>query len=141
MHAKSILLGALGYALITFPLAYCWHLVVFKATYERLGYFSREEPIVVFGLLAILLQGVLLAVVYPRLCSGLTMAAGVTRFVLVMGLYHWTTHVLAEAAKHAIAPLATWFALESGYLLIQFTLGGLLLAAVYRRAGAAAAAE
>lgn len=133
MHPKQILLGAVGYALITFPLAYCWHLVWFQSTYDRLGYFSRDEPIVAFGFVAIVLQGVLLAVVYPRLCGGLTLAAGVTRFVLVMGVYHWTTHVLAEAAKHAIAPLATWFLLESGYLLIQFTLGGLLLAAVYRQ--------
>ena len=50
-----------------------------------------------------------------------------------MGGCHWTAHVLAEAAKHAIDPLPHGFGLETAYLLIQFTLGGLVLDAVPRR--------
>jgi len=128
----KLILGTIGYLCITFPLAYIWHLVVFKATYERLNYFSRAEPIVAFGFAAILLQGVLLSWIYPRLCRGDSMGAGIVKFLVVMGGYHWTMHVLAAAAKQNIQPLSTWFLIESSYLAIQFTLGGIWLALVYR---------
>lgn len=133
MQTGKILLGTLGYAAVTFPLAYIWHLVAFKSTYESLGYFSREEPILVLGFASILIQGVLLSLIYPRLCSGTSVLGGATTLFLVMGGYHWSMHVVAEAAKHKIEPLPTWFALETLYLCIQFGLGGLLLSLIYRK--------
>jgi hypothetical protein len=36
---QPILLGA-AYALLTFPLAYLWHLVVFADVYDSLGIFN-----------------------------------------------------------------------------------------------------
>ena len=126
IHAGKVILGTIGYMSITYPLAYVWHLVAFVETYRQLGYFSREEPIIAFGFGSILLQGILLSVVYPFLCRGKPVIAGAITIAAVMGGYHWTMHVLAEAAKHPIAPLATWFALESLYLIIQFVIGGLL---------------
>ncbi len=133
VHPSKIVLGTIGYLVITFPLAYVWHLVLFEQTYMQLGYFSRDEPIIAFGFGAILLQGILLAFIYPYLCRGKSYVAGALTLALVMGSYHWTMHVLAAAAKHSIAPLTTWFALETTYLAIQFVLGGFLLALVYRR--------
>ncbi len=127
-----ILTGTIGYAAVTFPLAYFWHLSIFKDTYDRLGYFSRDEPIVVFGFFAIVSQGVILAFIYPYLCRGMTFGKGAITLAAVMGSYHWTMHVLAAAAKQKIEPLPTWFALESTYLLIQFAVAGVVLAFVYR---------
>ncbi len=132
MQPTKIALGTVAYLIITFPLAYVWHLVVFEKTYRSLGYFSREEPIIAFGFGAILMQGVLLSVIYPFLCRGKSLVSGAMTLALVMGGYHWSMHVLAEAAKHPIAPLPSWFALETVYLAIQFGLGGLLLASIYR---------
>lgn len=128
----KIVLGALGYSLVVLPLAFVWHLVLFAETYQTLGYFGREEPIVAFGFGAILLQGVLLNCIYPFLCRGRGLLSGAIRLALVMGGYHWTMHVLAAAAKYEIAPLPIWFALESAYLAIQFLLGGLVIAFVHR---------
>ncbi|QDU51700.1 hypothetical protein [Gimesia panareensis] len=130
---KKILLGTLGYAAVTFPLAYVWHLVAFKTTYEKLGYISREEPIIVFGFFAILLQGAILALIYPFLCRGMSLIKGAATMALVIGIYHWTMHVLAAAAKQKIEPLSLWFGVETAYLVIQFTLAGLLLALIYRK--------
>ncbi len=127
-----VVLGTIGYLVITFPLAYVWHLVAFKTTYDQLGYISRDEPIIAFGFASILLQGVLLSVIYPQLCRGKSVVAGALTFLVVMGGYHWTTHVLAAAAKQPIEPLSTWFPIETVYLAIQFTLGGFWLALVYR---------
>ncbi|QDV52259.1 hypothetical protein [Gimesia fumaroli] len=132
LNYKKIVLGTLGYAAITFPLAIVWHLVLFKATYDRLGYFSREEPIIAFGFAAIFIQGAILSLLYPFLCGGLSFVKGAITIALVMGIYHWTMHVLAAAAKQKIEPLSLWFGLETAYLAIQFTLAGLLLAFIYR---------
>jgi hypothetical protein len=107
----KIVTGTVGYLLIVFPLAFVWHLVFFEATYRRLGYFSRQEPIIELGFSAILLQGILLSVVYPLLCRSPSSRKNLVTFLVVMGGYHWTVHVLAEAAKHPIEPLPTWFAL------------------------------
>ncbi len=82
------------------------------STRLRLGYFGRDDPIIAFGFGAILFQGALLSVIYPFLCRGKTVLAGAATLALVMGGYHWTAHVLAEAAKHPIEPLTTWFAKE-----------------------------
>lgn len=128
----KILAGTLAYLLVTFPLAYCWHLIFFEQTYQDLGYISRQEPIIAFGFLAILMQGVILSFLFPKLCRGLSYGKSVLLFTAVMGGYHWTAHVLAEAAKHPIAPLPKWFVLETLYLLIQFLLGSLLLGWVYQ---------
>ncbi|MCA9038850.1 MAG: hypothetical protein KDA65_00745 [Planctomycetaceae bacterium] len=133
MNPKKIILGTLLYLVVTFPLAYCWHLVFFKETYDQIGYINREEPIIAFGFLSILLQGILLSILYPWLCAGKSVLGGALKFLLLMGGYHWTMHVLAAAAKQNIEPLPTWFALETGYLTIQFTLGGLILAMIYRK--------
>ena len=132
MQPNKILMGTIGYALITFPLAYVWHLVAFKSTYEGLGYFSRDEPIIAFGFISILIQGAILSFIYPLLCRDKSFVQGAAILVAAMGVYHWTMHVLAEAAKHQIEPLSTWFALETAYLAIQFGLGGCLLAFIYR---------
>ena len=132
MQASRIIFGTLGYAAVTFPLAYIWHLVAFTSTYEKLGYFSREEPIIAFGFVAILMQGIILSIIYPYLCRGLSMMRGALTLAAVMGGYHWTVHVLAEAAKHPIEPLSTWFALETTYLVIQFVLAGIVVSLVYR---------
>lgn len=132
LSPPRICAGAFGYLLITFPLAYSWHLIAFKETYDSLGYISREEPIIAFGFLAILMQGLLLSTVYPIINQGRGYFKGVGRFLLLMGVYHWTAHVLAEAAKHDIEPLTLWFPLETAYLAIQFSLGGLMFGLVHR---------
>ena len=129
---KKIVLGTLGYLLVTFPLAYVWHLVAFKSTYDSLGYITRDEPIVAFGFGAILLQGILLSVISPRLCRGMSLAGGAFFFAIVVGLYHWTIHVLADAAKHKLSSLSIWFGIETLYLAIQFLLAGFLFAAINR---------
>lgn len=132
MQPTKILLGTLGYAAVTFPLAFVWHLVLFNTTYEELGYFTRDEPIIAFGFASIIIQGMVLSLIYPSLCRGKSIVRGALTLAGMMGLYHWTMHVLAEAAKHQIEPLTTWFALETTYLSIQFVLGGFLIALVHR---------
>ena len=128
---KMFLLGALVYLLVTFPLAYWWHLVAFKEVYDRLGIFNREEPIVALGFLVVLIQGLLLSHAYPIFRGeGSPLKEGLT-FGWMMGLFLWSSQVAAAAAKHQVSSLTTWFTLETLYFTIQFTLVGLALGFVY----------
>ena len=131
MSVKTFFLGALAYLLVTFPVAYLWHLVVFAGVYDRLGIFNREEPIVALGFLAILIQGFLLSYAYPIFRGkGNTLKEGL-KFGWMMGFFLWSSQVLAAAAKHQVSSLASWFAVETLYFAIQFTLVGIALGLVY----------
>ena len=61
--------AVLAYVVPLFPLAYLWHLSTFKAVYDRLEIF-RDNPIIPFGLLSMVLQGVFFAWVFPKLFCG-----------------------------------------------------------------------
>lgn len=132
---KTVLLGALAYALVTFPLAYVWHLVAFADIYDRLNAFTRSEPIVPLGFLAIVLQGVLLSAAYPLFSRTGSPARDGLRFGLAAGLLLWSSQVLAFAAKHEVTSLAGWFVIETAYFAVQFALVGVALGLVHDRRG------
>ena len=127
----KILLGAAGYIVIVFPLALAWHLGLFKEKYQAFGYFEGE-PNVQLGLATIIIQGVALALIYPLFHTGSAGFVRAFQFAGLMGLFFWTSHVLALVAKQNV-PNATGFILmETGYLIVQFGLFALLLGLVYR---------
>ena len=66
---KKHLLAVLAYMLPTFPLGYFWHLTIFAGYYKSLHVY-REDIIIPFGILAMLVQGNIWAVVYRSLFSG-----------------------------------------------------------------------
>ena len=131
MSIGKILVGTLGYAVIVFPLAYFWHLNVFKSTYDKLGYFARDEPIIPLGFLAIIMQGVLLAAIYPLVQLDMNWFAKGLVFGLFAGLFLGSSQIIADAAKRPIEPLSTWFAIEWTYFAIQFALAGLWFGWLY----------
>lgn len=124
----------MAYMLATFPLAYVWHLVLFEGVYERLGYFTRAEPIVALGFLVIMLQGGLLSFLYPRFDRGRGPLRDGLNFGMLMGLFLWSSQVVAAAAKQAISPLPIWLAIETAYFLIQFALAGVAIGFVHHLA-------
>lgn len=94
----------------------------------------KRIPFVTVGTVLYLLTTFPLAYIWHLVIfSARSVLANAAQFFVLLGGYHWTTHVLAEAAKHEIAPLSTWFSLESIYLAIQFALAGVLLALLHRR--------
>ena len=85
----KMLLAAAGYVVIVFPLALGWHLGLFKEKYETFGYFAGE-PNVLAGLAAIVIQGVVLALIYPLFRSGSAGFVRAFQFAGLMGLFFWT---------------------------------------------------
>ncbi len=127
----KVILAAAGYVVIVFPLALGWHLGLFKEKYEAFGYFAGE-PNVPVGLATIVIQGLALALIYPLFHTGSGGFVRAFQFAGLMGLFFWTSHVLALVAKQNVPNAAGFIAMETGYLAAQFGLFALLLGLIYR---------
>ena len=71
MLSKPFLLSWGAYVVLTFVLGAIWHLKTFKPVYDRLAIYSRlDDPIIPLGLLSMVIQGAILAYLYPHLAGG-----------------------------------------------------------------------
>ena len=132
MSHKLTLLGTLAYTLVTFPLAVIWHVVLFEDKYHSFGYFEGE-PSFILGLLTIIIQGFVLSFLYPYVkFRGQGFNRGL-KYSLLIGVYFWTSHVLAFVAKQVVDSSVLFVVMESFYLLIQFGVYGLLIGKIYRK--------
>lgn len=121
-----------AYLVITFAMGFVWHLVIFKDLYANLGIFTRiDDPIIPLGFTAMLIQGAVLAYLYPLIAkSGSPISEGL-KFGLLMCLFIASSAVIAEAAKQRVSSLPTWLVVESAYYAIQFSLSGIAIALIY----------
>jgi hypothetical protein len=131
---RSLWLGVAAYLVPSFPIAYLWHLVWLAPSYDALGIY-RPDPIIPFGLLSMLIQGVIFSWVYPRAFpdrsgsiwrQGLLYGAG-------LAILSWSFTTLAVAAKNVMGSVPTYLVLETGFTLLQFVVVGPLIALAYRR--------
>ena len=121
-----------AYVAITFALGFVWHLVVFKNLYHRLAIYTRlDDPIIPLGLLSMLIQGAVLAYLYPQVVDVHGLVFEGIIFSLLMGLFLASSAVIAEAAKQRVTSLQIWFVVESLHYLIQFLLAGLAMSYIY----------
>lgn len=139
MNTKKFVLMWLTYVVVTFPLAVIWHLLLFKGLYDQLGIYNRQEPIFALGVAAIVIQGGMLAYVYPLLRrDGSALASGL-RFGALIGLYNLTYAVLAAGAKHEVSSLAIWLLLGGAFCMVHLLTAGTAMALVYGNKPAAPA--
>ncbi len=130
MDLRKFALASSAYVFVTFPIAAIWHLVVMKDLYTRFGYFDGE-PNLALGFLSILMQGLLLSLLFPMVrLTGSTIKRGL-KFALIIGLFFWTSHVLAFVAKQSIPSAMLFVAVESVYLTLQFGAFGILLGLIH----------
>jgi hypothetical protein len=127
----KILIAAAAYIVIVFPLAIGWHMGLFKEKYETFGYFSGEPNIPV-GLATIVIQGLVLALIYPLFHTGSVGFVRAFQFAGLMGLFFWTSHVLALVAKQNVPNAGGFILMETGYLALQFGLFAVALGLIYR---------
>ncbi|WP_298257974.1 hypothetical protein [uncultured Litoreibacter sp.] len=128
---SKIILSAASYIVIVFPLALGWHIGLFKARYETFGYFAGD-PNVPLGFATIVIQGIALALIYPFFHTGSAGFVRAFQFVGLIGLFFWTSHVLALVAKQNVPNAGGFIGLETGYLIIQFGLFALALGLIYK---------
>ena len=130
MKGKPIILGTLAYTTVTFPLAIVWHVVLFRDQYHAFSYIEGE-PSFLLGLLTILLQGLILSYLYPYVLFKGEGAIRGLKYSLFIGVFFWTSHVLAFVAKQDMTNTLLFITMESFYLLLQFGIYGVLIGIIY----------
>lgn len=132
MSIKTTALGTVAYTFITFPLAAVWHVVLFESMYKEFGYFAGE-PSFILGFLTILIQGFILSFLYPFFnLSGQGIKRGI-KYSLLIGIFFWSSHVLAFVAKKTVPNSMGFVAIESFYLLLQFSIYGILIGLIHNK--------
>ena len=131
---RSFWFGVAAYLIPSFPIAYAWHLAWFAPNYEALGIY-RPDPIIPFGLLSMLVQGVIFSLAFPRffpLRDGAVMRPGLI-YGAGLAILSWSFTTLAVAAKNIMGSVPTYLVLETGFTVLQFVVVGPLIALAYRR--------
>ncbi|MGI9307372.1 MAG: hypothetical protein ACR2P5_08745 [Gammaproteobacteria bacterium] len=132
MNLKAIALGALAYTLATFAWAVAWHIVLFEPQYIAFGYFGAE-PSFALGFLSILIQGCVLSALYPLVnLTGKPVLRGM-KFAAWVGVFFWTSHVLALLAKQPVDGALLFLAMETFYLSVQFGMFGAAIGIIYAK--------
>jgi hypothetical protein len=129
---KKQLLAVLAYMVPTFPLGYLWHLTVFAEYYKSLHVY-RDSMIIPFGILSMLIQGIIWSVIYARLFSGEPILKGAMKFAALACPLAWTYMVLAVSAKHHMSSVGGFLAIETAFVLVHYAVVSPLIATVYSR--------
>ncbi len=106
----------LAYLVVSFALGAVWHVVLFKGYYKKLAIYSNiEKPRFSFGLSAMLLQGVVLAYLYPLIANPWFFALGL--FMLLTSFM-----VFAEAGKQNATSLSGFVTIQIAFSAVQTVL-------------------
>jgi hypothetical protein len=126
-------LGFAAYLLPSFPIAFVWHLVLFEQKYHALQIY-RDEPVIVFGLASMGIQGAIFSWLFPRVMRGSgSVARDGLLYGLGAGLLSWSFTTLAVAAKNVMVSVPDYVLLETAFTILQFAVVGPLIALAYRR--------
>lgn len=129
---KLTIYGTLAYTFTTFPLAVIWHVALFENEYKAFGYFNGE-PSFVLGFITILIQGLVLSFLFPFVkFSGTSVKRGL-KYSAVLGMFFWTSHVLALLAKQTMLEPLSFALMESFYLLMQFGIYGFCIGLIFKK--------
>lgn len=128
---KKIVLATLAYAVVTMTLGFTWHFNFFPEVYHQLGVYNREPPIIPLGFASMLIQGLVLAYLYPFFYrSGRPLVEGL-KFGMLMGAFLFSVSTLAVGAKIQVSSMSTWLIIQTVFHTIQFVLAGTLIGLIY----------
>ena len=130
---KKMALATIGYSFVTMLIAFPWHFVLFKDLYHSFGIYNRIEPIVPLGFLTMIIQGTVMAYIYPRYYKGGSHYKEAIQFSLLMGIFLYSVSTLANAAKIEVSPMSTWILVQLAFHLIQFLASGIVFGFIYSR--------
>lgn len=131
--SKRIIMASVSYVVLSFAIAYPWHLVWFHDLYFEMGAVTRAEPIVTLGVLAMVLQGAVIAYFYPFWYRGGNPLWAGVRFSLTIGLLIYSVMGPATVAKFNIEPVATFLVYHTVFQILQFTISGAVLGLIFGR--------
>jgi len=111
--------------------AYPWHMIWFHDLYIELGAYTRAEPIVPLGMLSMLVQGSVIAYLYPFFYRGGNPIVQGIIFSLIMGVVVYSVMGFAMAAKIDINPISTYLTYNAIFQFIQYLVTGIALGIIY----------
>ena len=135
----TVVLTVLAYVLTTFAVQGSSHFTINAEYYAGIP-IMRPEPVVAMGLLAMVIQGALFALLFPSFYRGSNPVRSGILFSWALGGFIASYVVLGEAGKYAIPSIPSWIAVETGAALVQYTVFGALLGMIHRRSALDAAA-
>ena len=130
---RKVLFATLGYLVVTFALGASWHFAFFPELYHQFGIYNRAEPIIPLGILSMVVQGVVMALIYPRWYRGEAPLAAGLKFGLLMGLFLFSVSTLANAAKINLNGLASFALIQAAFHALQFAAAGAVFGLIFGR--------
>ena len=128
-------LGVLAYLVPTFALGFVWHLLLFKEYYEHLAIY-RQDIIIPFGFLSMLIQALLFAWVYQHAFapgSDSTFSRGL-RYAAFGAVLSWSFTTLAVAAKNRMTSVPDYLIIETAFTAVQWSMVGPLTSIAFASA-------
>ncbi len=126
------LLSILAFMVVGFAVQGGSHFAINVDYYGAID-FMRASPIMPMGLLAMVIQGVILTLGLSRLAGGEATIKDGLVISLAFGLFLASYIVLASPAKYAVPSIIEWIAVEGTSSLIQFVVFGVLLGLIHRQ--------
>ena len=123
--------ATVSYVVLSMAIAYPWHLVWFREAYEHMGAVTRAEPIILLGMLSMIIQGAVIAYLYPFYYRGGNPIVEGIKFSMLVGLVVYSVMGPATAAKMNINPVGTFLAYHTVFQLLQFLITGIALGAIF----------
>jgi hypothetical protein len=127
-------LAVLAYVVPTFVLGFLWHLVLFEDYYRALRIY-RDDIIIPFGLLSMLIQGGIFAWIYAKAFD--RSVAGFGSRSLLYGalgaILSWSFTTLAVAAKNVMTSVPSYVVIETGFTLAQWIMVAPLTVLAFRQ--------
>ena len=131
-NARTIL-AALSYPVLSLPLAGIWHMVIFASIYRETGAMSRSEPLIAFGLLSMIIQGIVLAHLYSRWYRGGTpLLSGIVFGLVAQALIH-SVLAFSKVGEMDINPVATYLSHALPFYLVQAVVTGAAIGLIFGR--------
>lgn len=127
----TIIVTVLAYVITTFAVQGGSHFAINADHYAAIP-IMRAEPVVAMGILSMLIQGVLFALLFPTFNRGSNPVRNGIVFSWALGGFLASYIVLGEAGKYAIPSIPSWIAVEASTALVQFTVFGALLGLIHR---------
>ena len=122
---KEILIAAAVYVVPTFALGFVWHMQLFDARYKALQVY-RDNVSPPLGLSSMVIQAFAFALIYQAMIAPMDAewTAKAATYAALGGVLSWSFTTVAWLAKARITGFAQFFALETGYTVVQWVLVG-----------------
>lgn len=130
---NKFVLTVAAYVVLSMCVAVPWHLIWFKDLYHQMGAIGRENPIIALGMLSMLMQGIVIAYLYPKLQENRSPIVEGVRINFILGALVYSVMGPATVAKYQIEPVATFLLYHTAFQSIQFAVTGAAIGLIQGR--------